>query len=81
MAYALMFESTTPVNAMLEENVANSAQGMLGASRMHPNALPPQQGVPLSSYGPPQAGKWRDTNELQPTSVTESTTKLLEKDQ
>ncbi len=44
-------------------------------------ALPPQQSVPASVYAPPQTGSWRDTNELQPTSVTESTTRLLEKDE
>ncbi|CAN5217255.1 hypothetical protein BH20ACI2_BH20ACI2_05410 [soil metagenome] len=44
-------------------------------------ALPPQQSIPASAYGVPQAGSWRDTNDLQPTSVTESTTKLLEKDE
>jgi len=42
-------------------------------------ALPPQQSVPASFYAPPQAGNWRDTNDLQP-SVTESTTKLLDKE-
>ncbi len=41
-------------------------------------ALPPQQSVPASFYAAPQAGNWRDTNDLQPTSVTENTTKLLE---
>jgi hypothetical protein len=40
------------------------------------SALPPQQ---ANDYGVPRAGSWRDTNDLQP-SVTESTTKLLEKD-
>ena len=44
-------------------------------------ALPPQRSVPVSSYGTPQAGSWRDTNDLEPASVTESTTKLLEKDE
>ncbi len=39
-------------------------------------ALPPQQSIPVSQYGPPQAGRWRDTNDLEP-SVTESTTRLL----
>lgn len=43
------------------------------------SALPPVQSIPVSQYGPPQAGHWRDTNDLQP-SVTEGTTKLLEKD-
>ena len=44
------------------------------------SALPPQRSVPVSSYGPPQPGNWRDTKDLEPASVTESTTKLLEKD-
>lgn len=44
-------------------------------------ALPPQQSVPVSAYGVPQAGSWRDTKDLEPSSVTESTTKLLEKDE
>lgn len=45
------------------------------------SALPPQRSVPASSFGVPQAGSWRDTNDLEPTSVTENTTKLLEKDE
>ena len=51
-------------------------QGQTGYS-----ALPTQQSVPASVYAAPQAGNWRDTNDLQPTSVTEGTTKLLEKDE
>ena len=46
------------------------------------NALPPQQSVPASSYVPPPAGKWQTTNDLgAPPSVTEPTTKLLQKDE
>jgi hypothetical protein len=45
------------------------------------SALPPQQSVPASVYAAPATGSWRDTNDLQPTSVTEGTTKLLEKDE
>ena len=44
-------------------------------------ALPPQQSIPAHVYAPPKAGNWRDTNDLQPTSVTEGTTKLLDKDE
>jgi hypothetical protein len=51
-------------------------QGQQGYS-----ALPPQQSQPASVYAAPQTGSWRDTNDLQPTSVTEGTTKLLEKDE
>lgn len=51
-----------------------------GFARPAHTALPPQQSIPVSSYGPPQAGNWRDTNDLVPT-VTEGTTKLLEKEE
>ncbi|MBK7709004.1 MAG: zinc ribbon domain-containing protein [Acidobacteria bacterium] len=54
---------------------ATSAQ-FLGGKRA-PNALPPQQSIPVSAYAPPAPGSWRDTNELQPTSVTEGTTKIF----
>lgn len=40
-------------------------------------ALPPQQ---THSVYAPATGNWRDTNDLQPASVTESTTRLLDKD-
>jgi hypothetical protein len=44
-------------------------------------ALPPQQSAPASSYVPPAPGRWQTTNDLTaPPSVTEPTTKLLEKD-
>jgi hypothetical protein len=39
-------------------------------------ALPPQ---PAGYYAAPGVGNWRDTNDLQPASVTESTTRLLDK--
>jgi len=44
-------------------------------------ALPPEQSVAARVYAPPKAGNWRDTNDLQPTSITEGTTKLLDKDE
>ncbi len=44
-------------------------------------ALPPQQSIPVNAYSAPKAGNWRDTNDLQPTSVTEGTTRLLDKDE
>jgi len=51
----------------------NFLSGNAGAS-----ALPPQQSFPAESYGSPPASSWRgETNDLQPTSVTEGTTKLL----
>ena len=44
-------------------------------------SLPPAQSVPAGFYAAPQTGSWRDTNDLQPASVSENTTKLLEKDE
>jgi len=64
----------------------------LGPQQMEPSmlygnptmgALPPQQSQPASSYMPPE-GSWKvpDTGDLvRPGSVTESTTKLLKKDE
>ena len=40
-------------------------------------ALPPHQSVPASVYATPRPGTWRDTNDLQGSNVTESTTRLL----
>ena len=46
-------------------------------------ALPPQTSQPVSDYAPPAAGSWKapETGELVPRSVTEGTTKLLQKDE
>ena len=46
-------------------------------------ALPPQQSQPAQVYAPPAAGAWRapDTGEFARPSVTESTTKLLQKEE
>ena len=49
-----------------------------------PSVLPPQQSIPVETYVPPAAaGTWKapDTGELRPHSVTEGTTKLLQKDE
>ena len=80
MAYALMFESNNPHERTLEQSVYQSAQGLLN-KKPNASALPPQQSIPVSSYEPPQQGNWRDTNDLTPKSVTEHTTKLLQKDE
>jgi hypothetical protein len=77
MAYALIFESgeaeaTMPIGA----NV-NSVPVLPLSNAVVPN-LPPQRSYPAADYISPSAGKWIDTNELQPVSVVEATTKLLE---
>jgi hypothetical protein len=41
--------------------------------------LPAAQTIPVDAYAAPKTGSWRDTSDLTPNSVTESTTRLLEK--
>lgn len=79
MAYAMMFESNVPTERALEGNVRQTAQGFFNR-RQNIKSLPSEQSIPASGYVPPVGGNWRDTNDLTPTSVTESTTKLLQKE-
>jgi hypothetical protein len=77
IVYALMFEAGTPQGM---PTTPMSVPALSGSESR--GSLPPQQSVPASLYVSPAAGSWRDTNELQhqPGSVTDSTTKLLQKD-
>lgn len=72
---------------------ASKAGSLIGSEQSEPraaalygrpvqNALPPQRSQPISSYAPPE-GSWRapDTGDLLPGSVTEGTTKLLQKEE
>ena len=71
--YALMFES----------GAGSAPPPFALAGTENRSALPPSQSVPASAYVSPAAGSWRDTNDLQhqpPGSVTDTTTKLLQKD-
>lgn len=80
MIYAIIFESGNPNEKTLEENVYQTAQKLM-KKQPQANALPPQQSIPVDNYAPPiQQGNWRDTNDLTPTSVTDNTTKLLNKE-
>ena len=60
----------------------NYAPQFLGGNQ-NQTALPPSTSQPFSSYAPPIAGSWKapDTGDLVPHSVTEGTTKLLQKDE
>lgn len=77
MAYALMFESNDAEFASLGHDVNQLINRQKTAA-----ALPPQHSVPIPAEIPFRAatGTWRDTRDLQPPSVTDGTTKLLEKD-
>ena len=81
MAYALMFESNdSGDSAQLEPNMMTVAANYLNR-HTPPNELPPQQSIPASAFVSPQTGAWRDTNDLnEPDSVTDNTTKLLQKE-
>ena len=76
MVYSLLFEDDPITQTEPEQENLR----FFGQSRKT-SALPPQQSIPVSAYAPPKQGTWRDTNDLagQP-SVTEHTTKLLEKE-
>jgi hypothetical protein len=82
IVYALMFESGVPGGKTLEEKVLGNT--VLFAEKQKAGELPPAQSIPVSTYAPPPgAGNWRDTNDLvkTPGSVTDNTTKLLQKDE
>ena len=82
VVYALMFESGLPGGKTLEEKVL--AGTPIVSSREKAGELPPAQSIPVNVYAAPHgAGHWRDTNDLAqtPGSVTDSTTKLLQKDE
>ena len=72
-AYAILFESGSSPERFPEA---------LMRDLENRNALPAAQSMPASAYTAP-AGKWRDTNDLErvPGSVTDSTTKLLQKEE
>lgn len=74
MVFSLMFLERKPkeINHQMPGTNPNFLRGNIGK-----NALPPQQTYPVTDYVQPQAGSWRSTEDLQPTSVTEETTKLL----
>lgn len=78
MAYALMFES----NDIEVASVGQEVNQLINRQRVAA-ALPPQHSVPIPAEVPFRAatGTWRDTRDLQPPSVTDGTTKLLEKEE
>ncbi|MGI8882932.1 MAG: hypothetical protein ACR2IA_01640 [Pyrinomonadaceae bacterium] len=79
MAYAIMFEANAPDANTLEASALQTARNFLGR-RKQSDELPPQQSIPVNNYMPPMQRNWRDTNDLSPTSVTDNTTKLLQKE-
>jgi hypothetical protein len=83
MLFSFLFLKNEPKNLNANEinqSINESASFLRGNKGQ--NALPPQQTIPASTYAPPPAGSWQsNTEDLQPTSVTEETTKLLKKNE
>ncbi len=77
LLYALIFEEGAPRQPIIVQGyVQPNAPTTFGNPAHHP-ALPPGQPVPIPSYRP-----LHNTSEIvRPPSVTEGTTRLLEKDQ
>jgi len=81
IVYALMFESNLPGQATLEENILAGSRKYIEKKRAG-KELPAGDQTPATVYAAPAGGTWRDTNDLAaPSSVTDSTTKLLVKEQ
>ncbi len=74
-----LFFLKRPQKPFIPAYVQQPAPGLYGQPIQ--SALPPQQSIPASMYSAPKTGSWRDTSDLQPDSVTDGTTKLLEKDE
>jgi hypothetical protein len=79
VAYALMFESPQPFDKELEGSGFKDAAARMLGRKPDRSALPGAHTIGVDNYMPP-ARSWSDTNDLQPRSVTENTTKLLEED-
>jgi hypothetical protein len=80
MISSLIFLKKDVVRFPMDQSVFQP-QGQFNQPGQTIGELPPQQSVPASFYAAPQTGGWRDTNDLEPRTVTEGTTKLLEKDE
>jgi hypothetical protein len=76
--YALMFESKVP-SASSERTGTRELRP--ASPHFSTSALPPQREVPASQYAAPRTPAWRDPETREPTSVTDHTTKLLEKEE
>jgi hypothetical protein len=77
MIYALLFESMSPAGVTERRTTRELSQPPADFAT---SALPPQRDVPASQYASPRAGALFEPAAREPASVTDNTTKLLEKD-
>jgi hypothetical protein len=76
----MLFESNEgAAESQFSGKIIESAQNLIGKKKTE-KALPPSQTIPAETYVSPTQGNWRDTNDLVEGSVTDETTKLLNKD-
>ncbi len=78
MIYAGIFESKIP-SQFEDEGFFESVKNTLSGKSKSQKALPPQQNEPISTVYSPPAESWNETTDFPPTSVTEETTKTLNK--
>jgi hypothetical protein len=80
-AYAVMFEegAAAKLGSGASANIYRGPAEIGGAAAV--GALPPQRANSAADYTAGRTGVWRDTNDLEPTTVTDETTKLLEKNE
>lgn len=78
MIYARIFESKLPSQFEDEDFLESVKNTLTGKSPPH-NALPPHQDEPIPRIYSPPSESWNETANLQPTSVTDETTKTLNK--
>ena len=80
MISSFVFLPKAPKHLLYDQNAFLPPGQRPQGPRSDHMALPAEQSIPASSYAAPRAGNWRDTNDLEPASVTENTTRLLDKD-
>ena len=76
MIYALMFQSNETFAS--EDIDLQNTQNMF-QNKTNAGSLPSPETNPLADFVPPMQGKWRDSNDLVLSSVTDVTTKQLDK--
>ena len=80
IVYALMFESVEAGVPTIEDKLIVASKSLL-SKRAKNRELPPGISIPASAYIAPETENWRDSNDLvHSASVTDSTTKLLQKE-
>jgi hypothetical protein len=80
MGSLVLLKSSKEVQPLFNNQFMNQPHGLYGAHQQ--GALPSSQAVPANEYVAPKAGSWMTTNDLaHPGSVTDHTTKILEKEE